>query len=161
MLVIYIDMKCRQCGKDTEIKAFATFRNRKGEVRRRGVCLDCRGKYATDNFEKLQTWRKQYNQKTKVERIAKQSKRRQEAKDFTNIVKSKPCADCGQSWPPVAMDFDHVGNDKVKEIASMVSQGYKLDLIRIEIEKCEVVCACCHRLRTAARSENVGRPIAA
>ena len=42
MLVIYIDMKCRQCGKDTEIKAFATFRNRKGEVRRRGVCIDCR-----------------------------------------------------------------------------------------------------------------------
>lgn len=104
MLVIYMFMKCKQCGNDTDTKAFATFRTRKGEVRRRNVCLECRGKYATENFERLQKWRKEYNENNKEVRNKREKQKRQEAKEFANSFKDKPCADCGKSWPPVAMD---------------------------------------------------------
>lgn len=69
-------------------------------------------------------------------------------------LKDVPCADCGNRFPAVAMDFDHIG-PKNKSIATMVSQGYKIDLILEEIRKCEVVCACCHRVRTSFRKDNL------
>jgi len=37
-------MTCHQCGKETIAWAFSTFKTRKGEIRRRGVCRQCRGK---------------------------------------------------------------------------------------------------------------------
>jgi len=147
---------CSKCGKRTNTKGFATFRTRSGEVRRRSVCKECRNQYGIDNFERLQEYRKQYNQKNKEQRIQKQSARRVAAKEYTDSCKDVPCMDCGIKWPPVAMDFDHVRDGKVKTIASMVSQGYKIDLIKEEIAKCDIVCACCHRIRTANRNENMG-----
>ena len=150
---------CSKCGKYTETKAFATFRTRSGEVKRRGICKECRNKRGVDNFERLQEYRKEYNQKNKTQRVKKQSARRIAAKEYTDSCKNVPCADCGKIWPPVAMDFDHVNGGKVKTISSMVSQGYRLELIKEEIAKCEVVCACCHRIRTSKRNENIGKQI--
>jgi len=147
---------CKNCGEETELKAFATYRNRKGELKRRGVCLECRQQYAKDNFEKLQQYRKEYNKSNRTERQVKVAQRRLVAKEYTDSCKNIPCLDCGRRWPPVAMDFDHVSGDKIKNISSMVSQGYNIDLIKIEISKCELVCACCHRIRTASRKENLG-----
>lgn len=80
-------------------------------------------------------------------------------KEYVNSVKTAPCMDCGRTFPPVCMDLDHVRGGKISNIASMVSSGYKLDLIKAEVAKCEVVCACCHRLRTTARKENIGRKL--
>lgn len=147
--------KCTKCGELVEAVRFATYRTRDGEIRRRGVCKSCRNSFASSNFEKLQSWRKDYNQKTRDARQVLQQARRQEARAFVDRWKSVPCADCGASWPPVAMDLDHVNGDKVANVSRLVGSAYKLDLILAELLKCEVVCACCHRLRTAAREENV------
>lgn len=60
-----------------------------------------------------------------------------------------PCADCGQTFDPVCMDFDHRPNEpKVKSIARMIGDGHSMATIRLEIEKCDLVCANCHRIRT-------------
>ncbi len=145
---------CKDCGEETTQRRFATYRTRKGELRRRHVCWDCRGKYQRDNAEKQKEWRHEYNKRNKTKRDRDQAARRQIAKDYINIVKDVPCADCGNKFPPVAMDFDHIRGHKVKSIASFVSGAYKLDLIKEEIAKCEVVCACCHRIRTAKQKDN-------
>lgn len=58
-----------------------------------------------------------------------------------------PCVDCGES-DPVVLDFDHL-RDKTKNVTAMLNSTWPR--IRREIEKCEVVCANCHRRRTAAR----------
>lgn len=61
--------------------------------------------------------------------------------------KKVPCADCGRSFPPCAMDFDHIDpSTKVTKVSSLVYTGSKQILLD-EIAKCEVVCAVCHRLR--------------
>ena len=73
----------------------------------------------------------------------------QKVKDFRfwlNNLKSGPCKDCGRSLHHAAMDFDHIRGSKVIGVANMWSWGR--DKVLAEIEKCELVCANCHRIRT-------------
>lgn len=63
----------------------------------------------------------------------------------------KGCADCGYNKHPEALDFDHTKDNKVMGVARMVSKHMSLEAILEEAEKCEVVCANCHRVRTADR----------
>lgn len=66
-------------------------------------------------------------------------------------LKSRPCADCGLVFHPAAMEFDHLpGTIKRLDIASLVRRG-SIGLARMEVEKCEVVCANCHAVRTFRR----------
>lgn len=65
------------------------------------------------------------------------------------------CVDCGYNAHSAALDFDHLpGTTKVRDIKSGQHLGW-LALLT-EIAKCEVVCANCHRIRTAARRAAVG-----
>ena len=151
-------MACSKCRKNIPTEAFATFRTRKGEVRRRGICKDCRGKYAIENFNKLQIWRKNYNVNNKTKKRIHDFKRRMQIKVIIDKIKeSTPCKDCGRFLPSVAMDFDHI-KGKNKSIARMVSGAYRIELILEEIKLCDVVCACCHRIRTTKRRDNLFIP---
>lgn len=150
-------MECKQCGKNKPERSFATFKTRKGETRRRGVCWTCRGEYATKNFKRLQQYRKTYNKANRPKKALRDSFRRAEAKAYVDKIKAQtPCADCRQRFHPVAMDFDHGDSPKTRGVAVMVGSGYRLDLIKSEIAKCEIVCANCHRVRTWTRNEHVG-----
>lgn len=81
------------------------------------------------------------------------NKHRQKYYQRINEFKAQPCTDCGKSFPPIAMDFDHVRGEKVLSIAQMRSVHW--DLVLIELAKCEVVCANCHRVRTSTRAKVV------
>lgn len=61
-----------------------------------------------------------------------------------------PCVDCGEA-DLVVLDFDHIGSDKIANISDLVYRPRSLAIIESEIAKCEVVCANCHRRRTAQR----------
>jgi hypothetical protein len=82
---------------------------------------------------------------------------RQALIDEINALKSKPCTDCGGIFPPYVMDFDHIGDDKVNNVGTMVSHGHSRERVMAEIAKCELVCANCHRIRTYTRSNNRDR----
>lgn len=148
--------ECSGCGKIKPLIAFVTYRDRKKQIRRRGICKLCRDAQDKKKNENLRAWRKEYNKKTKSKRSLQAKARRAAAKAFVDAYKSRPCMDCGRSFPPVAMDLDHVRGSKSKGIANLVGGAYKLDLIKIELEKCDVICACCHRIRTATRGDNLG-----
>lgn len=64
-------------------------------------------------------------------------------------LKNRPCMDCGGSFPPECMDFDHVRGEKVINVGLLVEDttGKR----EIEIAKCDLVCANCHRIRTKLR----------
>ncbi len=71
-------------------------------------------------------------------------------RDFVRKLKeSKPCTDCGVKYPWYVMDFDHL-RDKRYAVSTM-SDGTVERAMR-EIEKCELVCANCHRKRTFSRN---------
>ena len=63
------------------------------------------------------------------------------------------CADCGYNEHAVALDFDHVRGDKVAHVGTLVTRGHTMQTILAEIEKCDVVCANCHRVRTERRHQ--------
>ena len=71
-----------------------------------------------------------------------------------NEIKAQrgPCVDCGGTFHPYAMDFDHVGDDKVKDVSDLI-QCASWQAVLDEIAKCELVCANCHRVRTYNRFE--------
>jgi hypothetical protein len=77
--------------------------------------------------------------------------RRMETRRKIAELKSVPCADCGGRFPYFVMDFDHKDDsDKLGNISQLVAH-WSLARILVEIAKCDVVCANCHRIRTATR----------
>jgi hypothetical protein len=89
-----------------------------------------------------------YNQNRRKGRPPRNPISQQIKKDLIKMAKDVPCMDCGIRYPAYVMDFDHrdptikVGN------LSKMWQTYSLDEIKIEIEKCDIVCSNCHRERT-------------
>lgn len=64
------------------------------------------------------------------------------------------CVDCGQN-DPLVLEFDHIGDDKTKDVCKLLLEGYSWKVIEAEIAKCEVVCCNCHRRRTHLRGNTV------
>lgn len=60
------------------------------------------------------------------------------------------CISCGES-DPVCLDFHHI-DPKTKEytIATAGVKGLSFEKVLLEIKKCEVLCANCHRKRHSA-----------
>ncbi len=63
----------------------------------------------------------------------------------TKYLEDKSCIKCGES-NPVCLDFHHrEPSEKVKTISRLKSSGMSIKALIKEIEKCDVVCANCHR----------------
>jgi hypothetical protein len=79
------------------------------------------------------------------------ARRRRERVEMVRKLKDAPCQDCGKRFPYYAMDFDHrPGTVKLFNI-SRTANGVGKARLLAEIAKCDLVCATCHRYRTAAR----------
>ena len=62
-----------------------------------------------------------------------------------------PCTDCNKYYPSHVLDFDHIGKNKIASVSDLVRFSGNWNKILLEIEKCEIVCANCHRERTHNR----------
>lgn len=78
--------------------------------------------------------------------------KRQYVRDYK--LNNSVCTDCGISYPPHVLDFDHL-RDKKFGISGKGVKDNTLEKIIEEIAKCEIVCANCHRHRTYMRSADV------
>lgn len=103
-------------------------------------CFECMAKYQHE-------W---YLKNKESRRILRSSQWKNEQKIFRETLqkyKNVPCADCGKKYPTHVMDFDHRNPlEKLKNIGNM--KGYSMQTLINEINKCDVVCANCHRIRT-------------
>lgn len=90
------------------------------------------------------------------QRRAYDTRKREAARAYVDAIKlSRGCMDCGShDLPPYCYEFDHRDpTTKITTIGIMVnSKGSKARLDR-EIDKCDVVCANCHRIRTHKESK--------
>lgn len=59
-----------------------------------------------------------------------------------------PCVKCGIK-NPVLLEFHHINGEKEDKITNFVKKRRSIREIKTEMEKCEVLCANCHRLETA------------
>lgn len=78
--------------------------------------------------------------------------KRRRHKDYAKIQAIKegaPCLDCGLSFPYFVMDFDHRDPEtKRADVSALIKCGYAWSIVLDEISKCDLLCACCHRMRT-------------
>jgi hypothetical protein len=80
-------------------------------------------------------------------------------RELMRQIKSRACADCGIQYPFYVMDFDHREGETKEYELNRVDRMTTRALLR-EIEKCDVVCANCHRVRTYKRRiEHAGEGI--
>lgn len=68
--------------------------------------------------------------------------------EFIDFLKTKSCVDCGNT-DIRTFEFDHKSN-KSFNIATRAGR-IPLDTLMLEINKCDVVCANCHKIRTSAQ----------
>lgn len=76
---------------------------------------------------------------------------------YESLKKGRPCQDCGGLFHLQAMEWDHRDGATKSFDVSYVGRGGKAgpDLLLSEIAKCDLVCANCHRVRTARRRQGL------
>lgn len=132
---------CTTCGNERPLEEFL-WRD-KAHTILRGACLRCRGKCQTRWVSKN---RERYLQ---IKRCLLKRRRQKFKQSIDQYKESTPCADCGNKYPAVCMDFDHrVPCEKRASISRLISNnGWQR--VWTELTKCDLVCANCHRIRTA------------
>jgi len=135
-------MVCVKCGKPGEF-----------ELGRR-QCKECRKAIYRDYYLKNKGRRLNYrkSRRGQLQDKHRESLRVKKARYHSDIdqIKSTTCVDCGVPYPPYVMDFDHRDpRTKRHDVSYMVNRGNSpWSEILKEIAKCDVVCVCCHRMRT-------------
>ena len=74
------------------------------------------------------------------------------------VLSNAACVDCGISGS-LYLEFDHIGL-KRKNVMTMAWEGYGQDTIQIEMNKCEIRCANCHRRKTSAERNSYRHRVA-
>lgn len=157
---------CKGCKESLSIDNFGWSNKKQSILMAR--CKKCHANkqkaYQKQNYKKIKQYQKQYTETNKEiiskqrkdhyqnnkEKIAKKQKDLYaKNKEKIDNFKRVPCADCGNIFPTVCMDFDHVRGRKLYNIANMKSQRW--ELVEAEIAKCDVICSNCHRIRTHNR----------
>jgi hypothetical protein len=137
-------LRCSACG---EFKAAEEFAWRRRERQQRDCfCRRCRAAYGRAHY--------QANRRRYIEQATRHKQRLMldRTRWLIEYFRINPCADCGES-DPIVLEFDHL-RDKSFAIGPQLSQRSWTSILA-EIEKCEVVCANCHRRRTARRRGTV------
>lgn len=132
--------RCGVCGETKPIEQFNWRRRDKGQ--RDNMCRPCRAEYKQQHYAA--------NRRRYIENATERRKRVGEGRMqmLVEYLRDHPCADCGED-DVLVLEFDHLGG---KEFS--IARGLRdrtMAALVAEMAKCEVVCANCHRRRTAAR----------
>ena len=114
-------------------------------------CKFCRGRFTLDHFHRRGTSDRTSYYVCKLRQERARRKYLKSRRELVNKAKRVPCADCKNTYPLCVMDFDHVSGDKRMGISEAAVGALSLRKLKEEMSKCEVVCANCHRIRTARR----------
>ena len=107
--------------------------------------------WTEEQRERQREYNRSYYAANKGKAVARVRDRKRKLTEKVNELKKAPCTDCHKKFPTVCMDFDHIGDDKILNVSAAIQQGWSFKRILLEIAKCELVCANCHRIRTASR----------
>ena len=90
----------------------------------------------------------QYYRRNRQAEIDRVKARQGAAREFLRELRNVPCLDCGGTFLPHQMDFDH--RDPSMKSFQVTDKGLLKSRERLlaEIDKCDIVCANCHAART-------------
>jgi hypothetical protein len=116
-------------------------------------CLPCRRDYAKEHYRKNVA---AYIARAKVRAPIDRKRNRQFVADY---LSTHPCVDCGET-DPIVLEFDHRDPKTKTDDVGRLIHSTTVANIRAEVDKCDVRCGNCHRIRTAAQfgSYRLGEP---
>jgi hypothetical protein len=125
--------RCGRCGRNKPLTEFHKWRDG-----HQSWCKPCRRKYAAAHYQANKARRQAHNKHIQAEFRGW----------YTSLKAGQPCADCGGTFHPAAMHWDHLpGYEKKASLGVLVRHGSRQQILD-EIKKCELVCANCHAVRT-------------
>lgn len=132
--------RCGRCGTEKPLDEFAWRRRERGQ--KDNYCRPCRADYKQEHYAA--------NKQRYIDAAARRKKALLEERFIFLMAyfRDHPCVDCEET-DPVVLEFDHL-RDKKFAISEGL-QGRRWQDVLDEIAKCDVVCANCHRRRTALR----------
>ena len=142
-LVLLADLTtrvCCTCGLAKPMSEFAVKDKQRGT--RSTKCRSCQAAYSREHYRRN---RPKYLQKTASQRKVNREECRQQVFDY---LSTHPCVDCGES-DPIVLEFDHRDASLKRESISRMISKRTWPIVQLEIAKCDVRCANCHRRRTA------------
>lgn len=136
---------CNRCDKELPLSNFCKKVSSLDGLQ--GFCKVC-------NSERSKTYYKNNHEKHKRVIKDRGHKQKQLIREFLlNLLKNSECKDC-QNNDIRVLEFDHLpGFEKKHNVSEMITGRYSVLRVQEEINKCEIVCANCHKIRTIDRAD--------
>jgi ribosomal protein S15P/S13E len=131
---------CPTCGLVKPIVEFP--RRTLASGKPQAYCLSCQRTYSKAHYR---AHKADHNRRRRRNETVYRSANRNR---LARYLSGKACIDCGES-DPVVLEFDHVRGTKHHEIGLMIARSFSWSKIALEIAKCDIRCANCHRRKTA------------
>lgn len=129
---------CNHCKRTLSIESFQ-FKDKANGIRRT-KCAECQNEYSRSHYIN--------NKEYYLNRNRQQKKRnRQTVREYKE---NSPCTDCKGNFPYYVMEFDH-REPELKSFNIGKTDWGNMRPINAELEKCDLVCANCHKKRTHIR----------
>ena len=131
--------KCTTCKEEKELCFFN--KNKTKSDGYNNICREC----SNQRSKKYYNENKEHHKSIIYKRNIKiRNENRSKLYEFYLV---HPCVDCGEK-NPVVLEFDHKNSvEKIANVSNLLDN--KWETIQKEIDKCDVRCANCHRIRTA------------
>jgi hypothetical protein len=127
--------RCGRCGNDLPLECFNRLRD--------GVQWWCRPCFAA-------YFRARGDMHRRQSRAAKRARQGRLRAHVLEYLREHPCVECSEA-DPIVLEFDHVA-EKTADISALLTATATIATVDAEMARCEVVCANCHRRRTARRA---------
>lgn len=132
--------RCARCRIETPLDQFRVKNAVKGWYG--SYCRSCARERSREHYRKNVTI---YMSRARVRAVID---RRRNREFVARYLSAHPCVDCGES-DSVVLEFDHRELDAKLNDVSRLIHNSTLSAVQAEIEKCDVRCGNCHRIRTA------------
>jgi hypothetical protein len=133
---------CSRCRAAKPLADFPIKNAAKGS--HRSYCRPCRSEYGKEHYRKNLA---AYLGRARTRNSSERPRNRRLVADY---LATHPCVDCGEP-DPVVLEFDHRDPmAKTSDVGRLIHSGNAIAL-RAEIDKCDVRCGNCHRIRTATQ----------
>jgi len=136
-----VEKICTKCQHQKDVLSFPARKTSKDG--RASWCRACyKENWDVRYYENHQHYRNSHN-------TSRRKIREQNARKVFEYLTHHPCVSCGES-DPIVLEFDH--RDRVEKSGNIANMIVNSSWTRVEseIEKCDVLCANCHRRKSAA-----------
>jgi len=129
---------CTSCNQAKPLDAFYFIKSRNRHLHK---CIVCKQQYDKSYWQLTGTKRRSQKKKN-ISQI-----RDRNTRYILSYLREHPCVLCLET-DPLVLEFDHI-NPSLKEANVSELLSYSIERIEVEIAKCRVLCANCHRRETA------------